>query len=129
MVMLGDRWEKMIFIVDDDHATRNSLRLLLEIEGFEAEGFAAGRPFLDAARPVDGDCLILDLHMPRMSGLEVLAELRRRGDRVPVIILTAVSDILLRQRALAGGAFAVLEKPAKFDELLALLRGASRVTC
>jgi len=129
MVILGDRWEKMIFIVDDDHATRNSLRLLLETEGFEAEEFAAGRPFLDAARPVDGDRLILDLHMPGMSGLEVLAELRRRGDTLPVIVLTAVSDNLIRRRALAGGALAVLEKPAEFDELLALLRGAARGVC
>ena len=119
----------MIFIVDDDHATRNSLCLLLETEGLEAEGFAAGRPFLDAARPVKGDCLVLDVHMPGMSGLDVLAELRRRGDRLPVIVLTGRLDRLTHARALAGGAFAVLEKPAKFDELLGLLRGASRAVC
>jgi FixJ family two-component response regulator len=116
----------MIFIVDDDHATRDSLRLLLETEGFEAQEFAAGRPFLDAARPVRGDCLILDVNMPGMSGLEVLEELRRRGDRLPVIIITGHSDPATRRRAAAGGALAVIEKPHQADLLLALLRAAAK---
>jgi two-component system, LuxR family, response regulator FixJ len=119
----------MIFIVDDDHATRDSLRLLLETEGFEAKEFAGGRPFLDGVRPVDGDCLILDLHMPGMSGLEVLEELRRRGDRLPVIIVSGHLDGTSRTRALVGGALAVIEKPHKADELLALLRTAAGAVC
>ena len=119
----------MIFIVDDDHATRRSLRLLLEIEGFDAQEFAGGRPFLDAARPVDGDCLILDLHMPGMSGLEVLEELRRRGDRLPVIVVSGHLNRTARTRALAGGALAVIEKPAKVEGLLALVRSVRCVGC
>ena len=114
----------MIFIVEDDDATRDSLRLLLEAEGFDAQEFAAGRPFLDAARPVTGDCLILDVHMPGMSGLEVLEELRRRACRLPSIVVTAQADGTTRARALAGGDLAVLEKPAKIDELLALVHTA-----
>jgi two-component system, LuxR family, response regulator FixJ len=119
----------MIFIIDDDDATRDSLRLLLEAEGFDAQEFAAGRLFLDGVRPVDGDCLILDLHMPGMSGLEVLEELRSRGDRMPVIIVTARSDAVARHRAAAGGALAVIEKPPSVDELLALVRTASGIVC
>ena len=100
----------MIFIVDDDAPTRDSLRLLLEAEGLEAREFAAGRTFLEDERPADGDCLILDLTMPGMNGFEVLRELRRRGgDNLPVIIVTAHADSATRNRAAAGGALAVLE--------------------
>jgi two-component system, LuxR family, response regulator FixJ len=116
----------MIFIVDDDAATRESLRLLLETEGLEARDFAAGRPFLDGTRPVGGDCLILDVNMPGMNGLEVLEELRRRGDALPVIIVTAHADAVTRHRAMAAGAVALLEKPHGADELLALVCAASR---
>jgi FixJ family two-component response regulator len=120
--------ERMIFIVDDDDATRDSLRLLFEVEGLDAREFADGRAFLDHVRPVAGDCLLLDLHMPGMNGLEVLAELRGRGDWLPVIIVTALADAATRRCALGGGAFAVLDKPANVDELLALLRTAANPT-
>jgi two-component system response regulator FixJ len=116
----------MIFIVDDDDATRESLRLLVECEGFEARDFASGRRFLDAVRPAgDGDCLILDLNMPGMSGFEVLEELSRRGDRLAVIVTTAWPDPTSRSRALAAGAVALLEKPHRADELFALVRRAA----
>ena len=115
----------MIFIVDDDAPTRDSLRLLLEAEGLEAREFAAGRTFLEGERPADGDCLILDLTMPGMNGFEVLRELRRRGgDNLPVIIVTAHADSATRNRAAAGGALAVLEKPYRASELLVLVRRA-----
>jgi two-component system, LuxR family, response regulator FixJ len=114
----------MIFIVDDDAPTRDSLRLLFEAEGLASYQFAGGRPFLDGARPADGDCLILDLNMPGISGFEVLAELRRRGDGLPVIIVTGHADASTRRRAVARGALAVLEKPHRACELLALVRRA-----
>jgi two-component system, LuxR family, response regulator FixJ len=112
----------MIFIVDDDDATRDSLRLLVECEGFEAHDFVSGRSFLDAVRPADGDCLVLDINMPGMNGFEVLDELRRRGDRLPVIVITAWPDSATRSRARAAGVAAFLEKPNRADELLALIR-------
>ena len=114
----------MIFIVDDDAATRDSLQLLLEAHGFEARELADGRTFLDGERPTDGDCLILDLTMPGMNGFEVLAELRRRGDSLPVIIVTAHADPATRSRASASGAFGLVEKPHRASELLALVRRA-----
>ncbi len=114
----------VIYIVDDDDATRDSLRLLLEAEGYDAREFAAGRPFLDDAQPANGDCLILDVHMPGMSGLDVLEELRRRGHQLPTIIVTARLDDITRNRALAGGALAVVEKPPGIDELLGFVRTA-----
>jgi two-component system response regulator FixJ len=114
----------MIFIVDDDEATRDSLRLLLEAHGFETGEFADGRTFLNGARPADGDCLILDLTMPGMNGFEVLGELRRRGDSPPVIIVTANADAATRNRAAAAGALGMVEKPHRAAELLALVRRA-----
>ena len=115
----------MIFIVDDDAPTRDSLRLLLGAEGLEAREFAAGRTFLEDERPADGDCVILDLTMPGMNGFEVLRELRRRGgDNLPVIIVTAHADSATRNRAAASGALAVLEKPYRASELLVLVRRA-----
>jgi two-component system, LuxR family, response regulator FixJ len=116
----------MIFIVEDDAATRESLRLLLEAEGFEAQEFAAGKPFLDSAQPACGDCLILDVNLPEMSGLDVLEALRRRGDRLPVIVVTAFADAAARARAKAEGAVALLEKPHGADELLTLIRSVRR---
>jgi FixJ family two-component response regulator len=115
----------MIFIVDDDDATRDSLRLLVESEGFEARDFASGRRFLDTVVSVRGDCLILDINMPGMNGFDVLKELRQRGDMVPVIFVTAWPDPATRSRAGAVGAVALLEKPHGADEFLALLRQAT----
>jgi two-component system response regulator FixJ len=116
----------MIFILDDDAATCDSLRVLLECEGLTARGFASGREFLDTVRPAAGDCLLLDLHMPAMSGFDVLEALRRRGDGVPVIVVTGHPSAAARTRALAAGAFAFLAKPYRADELLDLVRAALR---
>ena len=115
----------MIFIVDDDDATRDSLCLLVEGEGFETRDFPSGRRFLDNVRPADGDCLVLDLNMPGMNGFEVLEELRRRGDRLAVVVVTAWADAASQSRARAAGAFALLEKPHRADQLLALIRRAT----
>ncbi len=118
---LARRAGKMIFIVDDDDATRDSLRLLLEADGLAAQEFPAGRPFQETASPAEGDCLILDLHMPGLSGFEVLEELRRRGWALPTIILSGRLDVVARARALRGGAVALIEKPARPDELFAAI--------
>jgi two-component system response regulator FixJ len=115
---------RMIFIVDDDEPTRDSLRSLLEAHGFETREFADGRAFLDGKRTADGDCLILDLTMPGMNGFELLAELRRRGNSIPVVIVTAHADPATRSRAAAGGALGLVEKPHRAVELLALVRRA-----
>ena len=114
----------MIFILNDDDGVRDSLRLLLECEGFEAREFASCREFLDACRR-NGDCLILDLHMPEMSGIDLPEAMRRRGDRLPVILITGHLDAMIRERARAAGALAVVEKPYKAVEILNLIRHAS----
>ncbi len=112
----------MIFIVDDDPAVRDSLRLLLECEGFEAREFASCREFLDADWAEEGDCLIVDVHMPGMSGIELLETLRRRGDSLPVIVLSGRIDAAARNRARAAGALAIVEKPHPSEQMLNLVR-------
>jgi two-component system response regulator FixJ len=114
----------MIFILDDDEAARDSLRLLLECEGLAAREFASGREFLDQVRPEAGDCLLLDLHMPEMSGLDVLETLRRRGDDVPMIVITGQPSAAAERRAAAAGALAFIEKPYHVEELLSLIYAA-----
>ena len=114
----------MIFIVDDDSAVRDSLRLLLECAGLEARDFPSPETFLDGWKSADQDCLVLDVQMPGMSGLDLLEELRQRGDAVPVIVVTGQPSAASTARAQAAGALAVLAKPFKAIEMLSLVRQA-----
>lgn len=112
----------MIFIVDDDRSVRTSLTRLMRSAGYEARAFAGAEEYLDdpggdGPGAADG-CVILDLHMPGMSGLELQEAIRRRDAPVRVIILTASEDAELRARALAGGAAKVLKKPCDATVLL-----------
>ena len=115
----------MIFIIDDDAAARDSLRLLLECDGFEAREFSSCEAFLDAGGAADGDCLILDVHMPGMSGVELLETMRRGDSTLPVIVISGRMDGAIRKRALAAGALAVVEKPYRATEVIDLVRLAT----
>jgi two-component system response regulator FixJ len=118
-------WKQpMISTLDGDDAVRDSLRLLLECAGLEAREFASCQELLDAVRGSDGDCLILDLHMPEMSGIELLEEMRRRGEILPVILITGRLDATLGERAHAAGALAVVEKPYTAAEIINPVREA-----
>ena len=113
-----------IFIVDDDEGVRESLQALLEAEGFAAETFASASAFLagdTAARPA---CLIADIRMPDMDGLELQEELVRRKAGLPVIVVTGHGDVPLAVRAMKAGAIDFLEKPYDETVLLGSLRRA-----
>jgi two-component system, LuxR family, response regulator FixJ len=112
----------MIFIIDDDSATRDSLWVLLDSAGLDARQFASAEAFLEARQTADKDCLVLDVHIPGMTGIELLEHLRLRGDRVPVIIITGRPNAAITARARAAGALAVLEKPFRPAEILELVR-------
>jgi FixJ family two-component response regulator len=115
----------MISIVDDDAAVRDSLRFLLECEGYETREFASAREFLAADGAGDGDCLILDAHMPGMSGIELIETMRRQGNMRPVIVISGLTDAFMRKRAHAAGALAVIDKPYRVEQLLQLVRAAA----
>jgi FixJ family two-component response regulator len=107
-----------VYIVDDHAETVRSLAQLLRTVSLQTETFFSASAFLQrSAEPLDG-CLILDLLMPEMNGLELLETLRERRNRIPAIIMTGRSDASLRARAQRSGAVAFLDKPVDEDELM-----------
>lgn len=100
-----------IYIVDDDEAVRDSARILLEAHGFKVEIFAAGPDFLGSFDGRPKGCLILDINMPGMGGLEVLDVVRAQWPDLPVIMITGRGDKAAKAQALRSGAVALLEKP------------------
>ena len=113
-----------VFIVDDDAGVRDSLAMLLELKGFRTRTFAAAEAFLAEYRPEWPGCLVLDLRMPGMSGLELQADLARRGAPLPVIIVTAHGDVATTRSALKGGAVDFIEKPIDDEALVAAIAAA-----
>ena len=112
----------VVSVVDDDPSLRRSLKNLLSSVGFQVETFESAEAFLASGNPTrPGGCLVLDLRMPGMSGMELLHRLTAIGSRLRVIILTAHGDDETRRRALQAGAAAFLEKPfdsaALFDAI------------
>ena len=113
-----------IAVVDDDASLRRSLCNLLRSRGFTAEAFASAEEFLSSTRREMAGCLVLDLQMSGMSGLDLLHHLRAAGTGIPIVVLTAHGDEGTRQRCLEAGAAAFLVKPFRADVLLAELRVA-----
>ncbi|EXJ15356.1 response regulator transcription factor [Imhoffiella purpurea] len=107
-----------VFIVDDDQGMRDSLTLILELAGHPVRSFASPADFLDAISPQDRGCLLLDLRMPGMTGLELQRALLERGSLLPIIFLSAFGDVPTTVQAIQGGAIDFLEKPASPEILL-----------
>lgn len=117
--------EPRIFIVDDDEAIRDSLQLLLRASGFgNVVAYASARDFLAQAEPAPGECLLLDVRMPEMDGLELQQELNRRGIKLPVIIMTGHGDVPIAVRAMKAGASDFVEKPFSVDVMIESVKRA-----
>lgn len=101
----------MVAILDDDESVRNALVRLLEAAGHTARSFSSGRNFLDAWHLDIPDCLVLDLQMPDLGGMEVQQALKLAGAKFPVIIITAHDAAGVREEAISHGAVAYLRKP------------------
>jgi len=114
----GDILRPTIFVVDDDCSVRQAMRGLLREEGWTVEVYSSGEAFLEAYRPRRAGCLVVDVRMPRMSGLELLERLKTEGGGPPVIMITGHADIRLAVRAMKAGAVAFLEKPVQYHELV-----------
>jgi two-component system response regulator FixJ len=111
-----------VFVVDDEEPMRNALRRALTIGGFAVRTYASGPEFLDGYRPTPLACLLLDIKMPEMSGLEVQATLNERGIDLPVIFLTGAADVPAAVTAMKAGAKDFLEKPFDNEALVARIR-------
>ncbi|MCF7984452.1 MAG: response regulator [Thiohalocapsa sp.] len=111
-----------VFVVDDDDAMRQSLHMLLEGNGFRVSTFESARAFLEGADPNDAGCLLLDLRMPDMNGLELQEALYDHGYDLPILFLSAFADVPSTVHAIKGGAFDFLEKPIAIDTLIARIR-------
>lgn len=107
-----------VHIIDDDRGLRCSLAFLLEAAGYTPRVYASGESFLDGGAFHAGDCLILDIRLDGMDGLELLETLRRRGIRVPVICVSAYADVRIVAHAFRRGAVDFVEKPCPPDLLL-----------
>jgi FixJ family two-component response regulator len=115
----------LISVVDDDHSVRESLARLIRSVGFGVQVFGSAEEFLSAGHGRQADCLILDIRMPGMSGLELQRELSRSNRELPVIFITAHgSDDEVRRRALVAGAVDYLLKPLKEEEVLKAIEAA-----
>ena len=114
----------MIAIVDDDDSMRSALLGLLKAVGLPSQAFASAEEFLKSGKQRHTACLIADIRMPGMSGLELQAQLNAEHCRIPTIFITAHGDAKLRMQALRGGAVEFLAKPFDDEALLDSVRGA-----
>jgi two-component system, LuxR family, response regulator FixJ len=113
-----------VYIVDDDDAIRNSLRLLLKSVGLTAATVASAQEFLTSYDPQQPGCLILDVRMPGMSGLELQQQLNLRGAIIPVIFITGHGDVPMAVEAMQQGAFDFLQKPFRDQDLIERIQRA-----
>jgi two-component system, LuxR family, response regulator FixJ len=115
---------RTVRVVDDDEAVRDSMRALLEACGLTVRDYASAVEFLADCPETCRDCVLLDIHMPGMTGLELLEILHNRGAMPPVIAITGRADAVLRSRAHDAGAIAVFDKPLDEDLLLGAIEAA-----
>jgi RNA polymerase sigma factor (sigma-70 family) len=113
-----------VFVVDDDQAMRNSLKWLIESVGVVVENFSSADDFLARFQPSRTGCMVLDVRMPGMSGLELLEQLGQRGISIPVVIITGHGDVPMAVRAMKAGAIDFIEKPFNDEALLDAIRRA-----
>ena len=114
----------LIAVVDDEEAVRTALRRLLRSASLDVETFSSGAEFLESVKEHQPDCVVLDLHMPQVSGFAVQARLAESGIRLPTVVITGYDAEATRERALAGGAAAYLRKPVDGKALLDAIAAA-----
>jgi len=108
-----------IYLVDDDDSVRRSVSFMLKTSGLEVESFDDGLHFIKDSGALDPGCVLLDIQMPKMDGLEVQQELKKRGIPFPVIVMTGHGDVDVAVKAMKAGAIDFIEKPFAKDVMLA----------
>jgi len=114
----------IVFVVDDDVSVRESLELLIRCEGWQPKTFASAQEFLDHPRVPVPNCLILDVSLPGLNGLDLQGLVAGERTDMPIIFITGYGDVPMTVRAMKAGAVEFLTKPFKDDVLLAAIRGA-----
>ena len=114
----------IVFIIDDDSGMRQAVQDLVESVGLRAESFSTGEEFLKKRRTADPSCLVLDVRLPQMSGLDFQRQLAESGVQIPIIFITAHGDIPMSVRALKSGAVEFLTKPFRDQDLLDAIQQA-----
>ncbi len=109
---------RTVFVVDDDSAIRDALQLLLTVSGYRVELYASASQFLESFQSPRPGCLLLDIYMPGMDGLDLLEELKNRNIPLPIIMFTGHGDRKLARQALNNGVMAFLEKPFTSQALI-----------
>ena len=122
----SEKTNNLISVIDDDESVRRTTTLLVESFGFRATAFASAEKFLKSGQLHDTSCLILDVRMPDMNGLELQSELAAGGHDIPIIFITAYHDKASRGQAMQAGAVAILDKPFTDKQLLKTVRSAFR---
>jgi FixJ family two-component response regulator len=112
------RAESIVFVIDDDASVRSALKSLIRSVGLEVEGFASGQEFLDFSRPDLPGCIVLDVRLPGISGLDFHKALIKAAIQLPVIFITAHGDVPMSVRAMKAGAVEFLTKPFRDQDLL-----------
>src|SRR5258708_23867608 len=112
----------LVYVVDDDVSVREGVASLVRSAGLEVKALASGQEFLALQRPEIPSCLVLDVQLPALSGLDVQQELVRSGANLPIIFLTGYGDIPMTVRAIQAGAADFLTKPFEKEELLSAIR-------
>ena len=125
---MSGREAHLVHVVDDDDAVRRSVSFALKTSGFQVRAYDSGGALLKAAPDLEAGCILLDIRMPGMDGLEVQETLRAKGVTLPVIIMTGHGDVSLAVRAMKAGAIDFIEKPFEKAVLLAAIaQGVSRL--
>jgi FixJ family two-component response regulator len=110
--------DSIVYVVDDDASSRQSLEFLIRASGYTVRAFSSSKDFLASARPEIPACLVLDVRMPGLTGLELQGELAKRGVRLPIIFITGHGDIPMSVQAMKAGAMEFLTKPFREDNML-----------
>lgn len=111
----------IVWLVDDAASVRKSIRAVLETSDFTVRDFPSAKEFLAEFQPGSAGCLVVDQHMPEMSGIDLLQHLNARGIAPHAIVITGQGNSAMRAKALVAGAFALLDKPVDGVELIALI--------
>ncbi len=114
----------VVYVIDDDDGARHSLEFMIDCAGLAVRSFASADAFLAAEPSLDHACIVTDVRMPGMTGIELAQQLKRQGKQVPVIIITGHADVPLAVQAMHAGASDFIEKPFADDAMLDAIRSA-----